>query len=160
MAIETDSAYLANKYMDMVYRIALCQLKSPADSDDVTQNVMLRLIKNRKGFESEEHAKSWLIRVALNESKRLLSSSKRQHAALLEDCEGVPVYQSEEQRELLETVMSLPPKYRIVIHLHYFEGYTAFEIGRLLGISETAVTTRLMRAREKLRETLTAGGAK
>ena len=159
MAYETDLSYLANKYMDMVYRIALCQLRSPADSDDVTQNVMLRLIKHRKDFESEEHVKSWLIRVALNESKRHFARLKRQSDLPLEELESVLACESREESELMQTVMTMPPKYRVVIHLHYFEGYSAAEIGRILGISETAVTTRLMRARGRLKETLTAGGA-
>ena len=62
----------ARKYIDTVYRVAYNYIKSPADADDVTQNVFLKLLQARKPFESDAHVKNWLIRVTINECKNLV----------------------------------------------------------------------------------------
>ncbi len=144
---ELDRIYA--EYSDMVYRLALVRCGSRADADDVFQEVFLRLVRKSPSFESEEHLKAWLIRVTLNCSYKLLGSAwSRRTEPLSETLE----IQDEYDGEVFDAVQSLPEKYRTVIHLFYYEGYSGAEIAKLLGLSESAVRTRVQRAKEKLRE--------
>ena len=147
---------LADKHLDMVYRIAYNAVKHPSDADDVTQNVMLRLCRAAPDFASEEHAKRWLIRVALNESKRLVTSAWRQKTVPLEEQTVAPIpFDTQEESALFAEVMKLPPKYRVPLYLYYYEGYAVAEIAELLSAKESTIQTRLARARAKLKLTLT-----
>ena len=138
-------------YSDMVYRLALVRCGSRSDADDVFQEVFLRLVRKSPEFESEEHAKAWLIRVTLNCSYKLLGSAwNRRTEPLSESFEIRDRYDS----GVFDAVQSLPEKYRTVIHLFYYGGYSGAEIARMLRISESAVRTRVQRAKEKLREAL------
>ena len=152
---DTFSA-LADQYMDMVYRVAYHALRSPHDADDVTQEVFLRLLRAGPAFESETHAKHWLIRVTLNESKRLLCSPWRRHTAPLADYEASLSWETPEQEDLFQAVMNLPRKYRLPLYLYYYEGYPTADIARMLGVAPATVRSRLNRARKKLK--LTLGG--
>ena len=147
----SEAAYtlIAQTYMDMVYRVAFGYVKSAADADDVTQSVFLRLWKRRPDFESDAHAKHWLIRVTINESKRLLCSLWRKTESL-EACETLPL-PSPAHRELLDAVLRLKPKYRTVIYLHYYEGLSTEEIAAALGMPRSTVLTHLHRARQQLK---------
>ena len=132
-----------------MYRLALSYTKSVPDAEDVCQTVFLKLLQ--QPTRPPEAEKAWLIRVTVNQCRDLLKSSWRRRTAPLEEA----VYFSvPEDRELFQAVMALPPKDRVVIHLHYYEGYTAREIGSQLGISESAVQNRLMRARKRLKSLL------
>lgn len=106
---DTFSA-LADQYMDMVYRVAYHALRSPHDADDVTQEVFLRLLRAGPAFESETHAKHWLIRVTFNESKRLLCSPWRRHTTPLADYEASLSWETPEQEDLFQAVMNLPSR--------------------------------------------------
>ena len=140
-------------YMDMVYRIALNYLKAPEEAEDVTQNVFLRLLRSSKSFASEEHLRYWLVRVAINECKRSLTSLWRKTEPL-EDYADKLSFSSPEKSETYLAVMSLPRKYRMVIHLYYYEGYSTAEIAQLLHIPQSTVRTQLERGRKLLRERL------
>ena len=144
---------LALKYTDMVYRVAVNMLKSPSAADDVCQEVFLRLWKSGTAFQSEEHAKNWLIRVAINESKRSLSSVWNKTEDI-DSYAGLASFRTPEHSELFIAVMELPRKYRIVIYLHYYEGYSTVEIAKLLKIPDATVRTRLRRGRESLKNKL------
>lgn len=148
---------LAGRYMDMVYRVALNCVKVPADADDVTQNVMLRLCRTVTPFENEEHAKHWLIRVTVNESKRFLTAPWRSRTVALEQLTQQLPAQAEEQRELFQAVMALPVKYRLPLYLYYYEGYSVAEIGDILERKPSTVQTHLARGRERLKQALTEG---
>lgn len=144
---------LARRYMDMVFRLAFSYMKSTSDADDVTQNVLLRLLKNAKPFESEEHARFWLVRVTVNECKRALRSPWRR-AGDIEEYANELHFETPEHSELFYAVMELPEKYRLVVVLHCLEGYSFSEIAGLLQLTPSAVSMRLHRARKMLREQL------
>ena len=138
----------------MVRRLCLVHLKNPADTEDIFQNVFLKYVLSPVVFESPEHEKAWLIRVTLNACKDLVKSFFRSRTVPLEELLDQPAPLLEEHREVLEAVLALPRKYRDAVYLHYYEGYTAAEIGKLLGKNTNTVYTLLTRAREQLRKTL------
>ncbi len=152
----TDESFTraARRYMDTVFRLAFSYMKSQADADDITQNVLLKLYRYEGDFQSESHLKHWLIRVTINECRSAFRSLWRK-TENIEDYANTLAMPAPEHRELLEAVMALPKKYRVAIYLFYYEGYTAREIGELLGLPEATVRTHLARGREKLRKTLT-----
>ena len=144
---------LAQRYIDTVYRVALNYLKSPADADDITQNVFLKLLQEKKPFDSDEHVKHWLIRVTVNECKNLVRS-RWWRAEAIEEYAGQLVFDNQAQSDLFHMVMALPRKYRLPIYLHYYEGYSTQEIGQLLKLPKNTVCTQLKRGRELLKESL------
>lgn len=143
------------QYQDMVYRVALHVTGSPQDAEDTVQEVFLRLYTQRTAFDGPEHQRRWLIRVTVNLCRDLLRSPWRRRRASLTEVPDEPVFDREEQGELYREVMALPEKYRTVLYLFYYEEMTVREIGEILGLRTSAVTTRLQRARAKLREQLT-----
>ena len=145
---------LAGRYKDTIFRVALNMLGSPADADDIVQETLIKLLKRQEPFESEDHAKNWLIRVAVNLSKNVLRAPWRRHDSL-EIAENMMVFDTPEQGELYEEVMALPEKYRTVLYLYYYEGYSVKEIAEILNIQTTAVTSWLSRARQKLKFQIT-----
>lgn len=151
---EEEAARAIERYGDMVRRLCLVHLKNPADTEDIFQNVFLKYVLSPVVFESPEHEKAWLIRVTLNACKDLVKSFFRSRTVPLEELLEQPAPLSEEHREVLEAVLALPRKYRDAVYLHYYEGYTAAEIGKLLGKNTNTVYTLLTRAREQLRKTL------
>lgn len=102
-------------------------LKNRADAEDVMQTTLLRLLEHRQPFESEEHMKHWLLRVAVNESRKLLRSFWRRHAVPLDEWRDAPVFQDPAQSELFQAVMALDAKYRLTIYLYYYGGCSVSE---------------------------------
>ena len=147
------SAY-AVKYKDTVYRVALNFLGSPEDAEDAVQEVLMRLYLSKERFEGDEHVKRWLIRVTLNFCKNVARAERRRIPTPPEDLALSVPFEAEEQIALFTAVMSLPEKYRVPLYLFYYEEYSVKEIGRVMEISESAVTTRLSRARAILRTEL------
>jgi RNA polymerase sigma-70 factor (ECF subfamily) len=145
---------LAGKYKDTVFRVALNALGSPADADDIVQETLLRLWKRSEPFASKAHARHWLIRVTLNLCKNVFRAPWRKHVPL-EDLDETAVFDTPEQGALYAEVMALPEKYRTALYLFYYEGYSVKEIAKLLGVSQSVVTTRLSRARQALKSELT-----
>ena len=142
---------VVEEYSSSLLRAAYSLLKNREDSEDAVQETFLRYMEKAPVFTSREHEKAWLLRVAVNISKNHLSSAWfRKRTDLKED---IPALEQEE-KEVLESVLKLPAKYRTVIHLYYYEGYTAAEVGELLGLGPSTVRTRLARAREKLKAQL------
>lgn len=142
------------QYQDMVYRIALHQFGVLQDAEDAVQEVFLRLYMEKKPFESGGHLRRWLIRVSINVCKDALKSPWRKRRVPMEAIPDQPVFDRPEERELYQAVMSLPEKYRTVLDLFYYEELSTKEIAALLGLRQSAVTTRLSRAREQLKEQL------
>ncbi len=142
------------QYQDMVYRIALHQFGVPQDAEDAVQEVFLHLYMEKKPFESGGHLRRWLIRVSINVCKDALKSPWRKRRVPMEAIPDQPVFDRPEERELYQAVMSLPEKYRTVLDLFYYEELSTKEIAALLGLRQSAVTTRLSRAREQLKEQL------
>ncbi len=136
------------KYSDTVYRLAYARTKNRFDAEDVLQNVFLKLMKVDVDFGSPEHLKAWLIRVTVNTSTNLLVSAwMRLTEGLKEDMAS----NENEKFEVYSEVLKLPVKYRTVIHLFYYEGYSCAQIAIILEINESTVKTRLKRARERLK---------
>lgn len=154
MRSEEDASRAIAQYADMVRRICLVHLKNESDTEDIFQTVFLKYVLHAAPFESQEHEKAWLIRVTINACRDLVKSFFRNRTVSLEELLEQPAPLSEEHREVLEAVLALPRKYRDAVYLHYYEGYTAAEIGKLLGKNTNTVYTLLTRAREQLRKTL------
>lgn len=142
-------------HANTIFRVACHAVKDPSEAEDVTQTVLLRLYQYSGSFQSEEHLKHWLIRVAVNESRKVLRSPWRKRTVPLEDWDTA----AEERPEggVLEAVMALDAKYRLPIYLYYYEGCSVQEVAAALGAKTSTIQTRLQRAREKLRNTLTEG---
>ena len=151
--IEIDVDGVLRQHSDMVYKIALSQTKNRADAEDVFQEVFLRLVKHQKKIQSEEHLKAWLIRVALNCCKKHFTRSKREAALPLDIPRAAP-----RENGVYQAVLELPHKYRAVIHLFYYEGFSVKEIGELPNSKESTVKSRLFRGRAMLRERLRGEG--
>ena len=154
MEYTTKNKYLEemiNKYSDMVYRLAMARTGKKENSEDVFQEVFLRLSKKMPKFENEEHEKAWLIRVTINCSKNLLNSAFLRHKS---DTEEELTFQTEDRHDVYYAVLELPLKYRTIIYLYYYEGYNINEISHILKIKENTIKSQLVRAREKLKTKL------
>ena len=154
----TDQQYtcLVKKYIDTVFRLALSYTKNVSDAEDLTQNVFLALLQEKKSFESEEHVRHWLVRVTANMCKNHLRAPWRKHISYEEYVSGMPEV-ADRDREILRAVMELPEKYRMPIYLHYFEGYSTQEIAGILKMAKGTVCTNLARGRELLKLQLMEG---
>lgn len=157
MRSEADANQAIERYADMVKRICMVHLKNEADTEDIFQTVFLKYALHSAPFESEEHEKAWMIRVTINACKDLLRDFFRSKTVPLEQWQEYTPEQPSESREVLAAVLALPVKYRDVVYLHYYEGYTAVEISRLLGKNVNTVYTLLTRSRQKLKEMLEGG---
>ena len=146
------------RYADMVQRICILHLKNPQDTEDIFQKVFLKYTLYSGTFESEAHEKAWLIRVTLNACKDLLRDYYRRNRVPLESLSEVPFTDSTQNREVLEAVLSLPPKMKDAVYLFYFEGYTGAEIGKIMNKSENTIYTLLSRTRVRLKEILGGDG--
>lgn len=141
-------------YSDTVRRICMLHLKSYSDTEDIFQTVFLKYLLCSAVFESEEHEKAWFIRVTINACKDLLKSFFRSKTVSIDAVtEGSAAF-NEENTEVLDIVLSLPKKYKDVVYLFYYEGYTAVEIGKMLNKNTNTVYTLLSRARAILKEKL------
>ena len=152
---QTEFVSLAEQYKDMVFRIALNYYGNPFDADDTVQEVLLRLFRNGKPFQSGEHARNWLIRVTINQCKNNLRKARLRLYTPLEEVDLPVQFEYPEQSELYQAVMDLPEKYRTVLYLFYYEELSVNEIAAALGLKTSAVTTRLSRARQQLKAQLT-----
>lgn len=154
MRSEQEAARAIDLYADMVRRLCLIHLKNQADSEDIFQNVFVKYALSSAAFENGEHEKAWFIRVTINACRDLLRSFFRSRTVPLEELIDLPADAPPDNREVLEAVLGLPEKYRDVLYLHYFEGYTAPEMGRILKKNINTVYSLLTRAKNLLREKL------
>ena len=153
----TDEAFAraARTCGDTVYRVAYHALNNSHDAEDVMQTVLLKLYEYKKEFESEEHMKHWILRVAVNESRKLLRSFWRRTSVPLEEWRETAAPEDTEQAEVLQAVMALEPKYRLAVYLYYYEGLSVTETAAAMKAKVSTVQTWLLRARERLRKELT-----
>lgn len=151
----TDAAFEAamERYADMVFRLAYSWLKNRADAEDVMQETLLKLYA-QPPFDTPEHERYWVVRVAANECRHLLRSPWRRRTGPLEEAEEAAAFDTPAQSELFREVMALPPKYRAAVYLHYYEGYSVREVAAAMGAKSSTVQTWLMRARGQLRTNL------
>ena len=154
MRSEQEINAAIDRYADTVRRLCMIQLKNYADTEDIFQNVFLKYALSSRSFESPEHEKAWFIRVTINACKDLIKSFFRSRTVSLDQLMEQPGQLLEDHREVLEAVISLPRKYREVIYLHYYEGYTVPQISEILGKNTNTVYTLLARSKNLLKERL------
>ena len=145
---------IIEKYSNMVYRLAMARTGNKETSEDVYQEVFLRLARKMPEFESEEHKKAWLIKVTINCTKNILSSAFLRHRT---DLDENMKFETPERHDIYYAVLSLTVKERTLIHLYYYENYTIKEISKILKENENTIKSRLSRAREKLKEKVKGG---
>lgn len=154
--MELSAEQLIDKYSDMVYRIAFSRTQNVQDAQDITQDVFLKYLKYTQAgntFREEEHRKAWFLKVAVNTGNTFVKTAWARHRASLTEISDM-ADAMEEKSEVYYAVMELPEKYRVIVHLFYFEELSIKEIGTILKLSETAVKSRLHRSREMLKEKL------
>lgn len=152
MRLETE--ILMEKYKDHLFAVAFNICKNAADADDVVQDTFLQYHITDKQFENEQHIRAWLIRVTINKVKNINMSFWRRAGIPLEDYMETLTFETPEAEDLFEEVMKLPEKYRIVIHLFYYEDYSIREIAQIINATESNVKVRLTRGRRLLRNVL------
>ena len=145
---------LAASYQGSLFAAAFNVCKNAQDAEDVVQDTFVQYYTTKKEFESEQHIRAWLMRVAVNKAKNVNRTFWRRNKISIEDYMETLVFETPAAETLFETVMQLPEKYRIVIHLYYYEEYAVREIAQILKLSESNVKIRLSRGRAMLKETL------
>lgn len=145
---------LVDQYKNNLFVIAFNVCKNTQDAEDVVQDTFIQYMTDKKEFETQEHLRAWLIRVAINKAKNKNHVFFRRNMLPLEDYMESLTFESAEISDLFETVMKLPEKYRVIIHLFYYEDYSVKEISDILNLSESNVKVRLSRGRMLLKNTL------
>ena len=151
MRTNAEIERVVNEYATMLLRVAYSQLNNRTEAEDAVQEVLLKYMEEAPVFQSEEHEKAWLLRVTINHCKNHLASAWFRKRADLD--EGIPALDNEEL-EVVSAVAALPAKYRAVVHLYYFEGYSTKEIAEILHSRPNTVSSRLSRARALLAKAL------
>ena len=147
-----DIEAIYNRQVSTVYRVCYSYLGNRADAEDATQNVFLRLLRSGASFESGEHEKAWLIRVSANLCKDVLKASDRKNVPL--DAIPEPEAKPQEYDATLDVVLSLDEKYKDVVYLYYYEGWSTDQISGALGKPPSTIRSYLSEARALLRERL------
>ena len=146
-----EPAELARAYAPAIYRLAYARTGSRADAEDIMQEVFVRLLRAGPDFADRAHARAWLLRVAANCANDWFRAPWRRREGPLTDSLPAPEH---EDGGVVEAVLALPAKYRTAVHLYYYEELSVAEIAKITGKSESAVKSRLFRARAMLREAL------
>lgn len=148
---------LIDQYKDNLFAVAFNICKNEADADDAVQDTFLQYHLTEKQFNDEQHIRAWLIRVAINRTKDITRSFWRRKSVPLEEYMETLAFETPESENLFGQVMRLPEKYRIVIHLFYYEDYSIREIAGILKVTENNVKVRLTRGRKLLKSALKEG---
>jgi RNA polymerase sigma-70 factor (ECF subfamily) len=151
---ENEIAEIYKRHVKTVYRIAYTYMKNSADTEDAVAETFVKMINSAPAFDSEEHEKAWLIRTASNVCKDFLKHWWRRHDDLADYAETMKAENNFDTDSLLEAVCGLPDKYKTVIHLYYYEGYTSVEISGILRKPQSTIRNYLHEARGILREKL------
>lgn len=154
MRSEHEVNRAVEQYADTVRRLCMVHLKNYHDTEDIFQTVFLKYVLSSVVFKSAEHEKAWFIRVTINACRDFLKSFFRNHTVPLDALPAESAGLTEDNSDVLAAVLSLPAKYRNVVYLHYYEGYSAIEIGSILKKNVNTVYTLLTRARQLLKEKL------
>lgn len=144
------------KYAKSVYGVCLLYLKNKEDAEEAVSESFIRLMKTKTKFQSETHEKAYLMKTAVNICKNLLKSAW--HRNTVHDEDVLRYMESPEEEGIMSEILELPPKYRVIIYMHYYAGYSTREIAEIINISQSAVLSRLSRGRNMLRDILTEGG--
>ncbi|MBD5493778.1 MAG: RNA polymerase sigma factor [Lachnospiraceae bacterium] len=141
-------------YQSNLFAAAFNVCKNAQDAEDIVQDTFIRYYTLNKEFDNEQHIRAWLLRVAINKAKNANHTFWRRNKLSIEDYMETLTFETPQSENLFETVMKLPEKYRIVIHLYYYEDYSVREIADILRLSESNVKVRLSRGRSLLKEAL------
>ncbi len=141
--------HAVEQYADMLYRVAYHNCGNAQDAEDAVQDTFVKLWQRAEPFENDEHCKAWLIRVAINRTHDLTRAAHKKNVELSE----ILPAKEPTGNEILDLVRGLQDPYGVAIYLHYYEGYTAAEIGDILDAKPNTVLSWLRRARKQL-ETL------
>lgn len=152
MKLSVDKTY--EKYADRVFAAAFNICRNRADADDVVQDTFIKYYSQQQDFEDEAHIRAWLLRVAINRAKDITSSFWRKNRVTWEEYMDELEFEEPADSRLFEAVMRLPDKYRIVIHLFYYEDYSVSEIAGVLHCREGTVKSQLNRGRKLLKNML------
>lgn len=145
-----DIADAYEVYGTILFKIAMIHLGSKEDAEEAIQETFIKLLYKSPEFKDQEHKKAWLIRVITNHCKNMQGSLWRRRVIKMEEMdEYFETFSSD--RTLMDHVLKLPFKYKIVIHLYYYEEYSVREISGILQISESAIKMCLNRGRKLLR---------
>lgn len=156
MDIEKNIREAVIKYSDMLYKICIVILCNEQDVQDAIQDTFCRYLEKKPDFRDEEHEKAWLIKVATNICRDMIRFRIRHPKIAIDEVENILV--APEQRETLKELLELPVKQKTVIYLHYVEGYPVKDIADILGITESAVKSRLLRGRKQMRDMVSMEG--
>ncbi len=153
--------YVLETYSQMIIRLCFTYVKNICDAEDIAQDVFVSLMKHEKTFDNSEHEKAWLLRTAMNKSKNHLKSGWVSKTVQLDDAEAdtseAEITDATEKSNVLEAVLSLPEKYRTVIHLFYYNGYSINEISDIINKKPATVGTLLARGRAILKKMMIGG---
>ena len=152
---DLEAFYL--RHFKAIYRVCYAFMKNAQDAEDCTEDAFVKAMTSDVTFENERHERSWLTTTAMNLCKDRLKHWWRQKVTDLDEETEQTAAEPDEKREVVDAVMALPVKYKEVVWLYYYEGYTTVEIARILGARESTVRSLLARGREKLRAMLKEG---
>ena len=153
-----DVTELVETYSDMVMRIAYQHCFNKSDSEDITQEVFIRLMDHISSLKNDrERIKAWLIRVTVNLCRDYNKSARYRMQTPLDEGAEEGFHWEDDEREFWDALKKLRPVYRTVLYMFYFEGYKIREIARILGMKENTVSSALRRARMELKDILTEG---
>lgn len=156
---DDEREYFKNAYernAETLYRICLIYLKNQHDAEEAVSDTFIKLMENKPSFEDTFHQKAWLSKVAVNICKNMKKAAW--FSKVVHNEEVLMYMQTVEEASIMEEVMSLPPDYRVIIYMYYYEGYKVSEISNMLNMKESTVLSRLARGRKKLKGILIEGG--
>lgn len=139
-----------HKYGDMLYRLCFVMLRNTADAEDAVQETFIAYTTKSPVFSDKEHEKAWLLKVASNKCRDMLRFRNRHQLTELSELEAV--VQDDESSHILEALMELPEKFRLVLTLYYIDEYKVKEIAEIIRKTPSAVKMRLQKGRKLLEE--------
>ena len=153
MTDDYSTEYIKEIYernVDDIYGICFSYLKNIHDCEDAVSAVFVKLMKNKPIFQSQKQEKAWLIITACNHCKSILRFSLRHPRLDISNLPEQGYWDNTENTELLEIILSLPEKYRIILYLHYYERYSLKEISKIVNTNESTIRSRLFYGKKKL----------
>ncbi len=148
---QEDINYVIEKYSDTIYKVALSLTKDSEISKDILQDVLIKYMLDPTCFNGDEHKKAWLLRVTINECKKFFRTIWNKRRIPLED---IYCFNDREKHEVFYAIMDLPKKYRIIMHLYYYERLSVKDISNALNIKENTIMSLLYRGRKILKNIL------
>ena len=146
-----DAERVVEQYGDMLFQICLVMLRNPGDAEDAVQDTLIKYLQKAPDFKSADHEKAWLITTARNHCRDMHRQWWRRKTTGLSEQASAASSAAYEPGILAAAFMALPPNQRILLYLHYYEGYKLSEIAAMLRLNLNTVKTRIRCARQRLR---------